>query len=148
MEKLNLYNFELKHECRELFKFKRPDFVFLTKDNPVQLLYASFVVELQMNKINSEHKGKIIKYNTEVLEANPRRKDITSVLTNLDVMHLVKTYRNKDKEGKEEIRHLVSNPIMFWTDGLLYIQQMIETPDQVGFHQKDIFTIDIKRNNE
>lgn len=152
----------IKNESRELMDDLRPDFVFIESAEERNLLYAWFVVELllctcqiqtqtqqdkkkgkqvdSLGNVDTAHKCKIINYNYEVLEANVGRKFIISVVSNLDVMHLVRSIRRADNR----IEHFISKPIMFWERGFLYIMQLLGNPSQAGYDDQKVFraTID------
>lgn len=135
--------FEIKHEDRYIMENLRPD--FLAIDNvKISLVYAWFVFELQTKKtIDYEHKGKTINYNIQVLEANVRRSFIISVVTNMSIMHLVKSERTVNG-----IRHLISKEIEFWPLGMSFILQMLDNPSKAGYDPSIIFRINIDKYYE
>ena len=127
---------------------RKPDFTFTKKSAPkkLNLYYACFVVELMVKNLDYIHMGKLIVYNEEVLNANPSRKYIISVLTNLDDMLLLKSEIRLDKKrGGYEIVHRFSNCINFWTVGYKYIRQLHNSPKTAGYDEKYNFTIMISR---
>lgn len=130
---------EIKHEDRTSLAPKRPDFVVLTKDRPSSM-YAQFIIELQIGTINDEHRGKIIAYNTMVLEANTDRVFITSILTNLDVIIIIKS----ERLNMNVIQHTLSPEVDFWQKGFKYIQHMLNNPTEVGYSEQANFTIEIE----
>lgn len=128
-------------ECGKLMTSLRPDFVILDNIENINPHYAWFFVELQTNdKIDDEHKGKIVKYNTMILEANVRRKYIVSVVGNLNIMHLVKTERTN-----EGFLHQLTDEIDFWNKGMSYILQMLDDPSHAGYTSQEIFHVKINK---
>lgn len=126
---------------------KRPDFYFITKNRPSRL-YAPFIVELQVGEFDNNHKGKMATYNSMILETSVRRNFITSILTNLEEMIFVKSSRIAPLS--DTFKHDFSDEKKFWLDdtsglsGLNYIQQMLDTPEIVGYDEQLNFTISIK----
>ena len=104
----------------EKLKFKNkqhPDFSVIKKGKPTIPNYCLFVVELEKGKsLDSQHLGQVLMYNEMILQSNPRRPFIVSVLTNLTHMILFKTFR----KGRRNV-NIHSLPIEFWSDGLKYL---------------------------
>lgn len=120
----------------------RPDFAILDDVVFNDPHYAWFLVELQVDKtIDKSHIGKIVKYNTVILQANIRRKYIISVVSNLDIMHLVKSERQCDGVFK----HQITKEIDFWQNGMSLILQMLHNPKTVGYEKNDIFEFKIDK---
>jgi hypothetical protein len=145
MEKLRVSVFkkyEIKHEGNDLMENRRPDFVFLLKDKP-NLIYAPFVVELQVGPFDKKHKAQVIRYNLSILDINTRRQSITSVLTNLEQIMFVQSNRAKNDHGFD---HILSVPMNFWEPpwGLRYIQQMLDDPTKCGYDESLNFCIRIE----
>ena len=129
---------------------RRPDFIFIYKSgtHKINLLYASFVVEILIADVSDKnHLGKLVLYNEEVLNSNPRRPFIISVLTNLNDLVLVKSEPGPDKDGNftGEIIHRISKSMNFWSKGLKYIKQMHDNPETVGYDETYNFSIKISR---
>lgn len=127
---------------------RRPDFTFTKKSAPekLYLYYAGFVVELMVKKLDDNHKGKLMVYNQEILNTNPCREYVISVLSNLDDMLLLKsTIKLAKKNEGFVIYHYFSKPINFWTDGYKYIKQLHNSPKTAGYDEKYNFTIMISR---
>ena len=134
--------FSLEHHEISLHDDLKPNFAFV-KNGERSVVFVPFVVELQLDKnIDNAHMGKIFRYNIEILKANPRRQFITSVLTNLDTMYLAQTTR--DSKKPHYLSHKLSSEFKFMDKGLLYIQQMLKYPKQVGYDENFLFSIEIK----
>lgn len=148
IKKLGLTNtmFQLRHEVT-LDSEKKPDYIFIkdTASYKTNLIYASFVVELQVKTINDEHIGKMLRYNEEVLYCNPARQFVISVLTNLEDIILIKSQPGPNKNGQfdDDIIHYVSKYINFWKHGVKYIKQMHSLPEMVGYDEQKNFSIKV-----
>lgn len=125
---------------------RRPDFIFIKKSGPskLNLLYASFVVEMQVGQFDNDHIGKLMKYNEEVLNSNPGRKFITSVLANLDDILLIRS-KPGVKDDKHVIYHKISKNINFWEHGINFIKQFLDDPKSAGYDEKNNFSVEISR---
>lgn len=138
--------FRMKHESTVESEM-RPDFMFLKKSGPSAFnpYYASFLVELMVKNLDDEHIGKVVLYNEEVLTANPRRKFIISVLTNLEDIRLVKSYPGPDKNGNfdNEIIHFISKKFNFWEHGVKYLKKLYDSPKEAGYDEDLNFFINI-----
>lgn len=107
----------------------RPDFVFIAKQTPVRPYNCPFIVELQLGKIDDEHKCRVLYYNRYVLDSIPWRSQIISAVSDLDKLILIQTKR--DENG--DLKHFVTNEISFWNEGIYTLNYMIHNCDQVGF---------------
>lgn len=149
VKKLGLKNDKFEFRKEKAFKSeRRPDFVVIkhSEIGNINLLYASFVVELQVGKkLDDEHKGKLVMYNEEVLNSNPCRKFITSVLTNLQDMVLIKSEMVTEDQDNIQIYHTISKNIAFWTNGVKFIKQMHDKPETAGYQENLNFYIEISK---
>lgn len=142
----------MRHESN-LSSNMRPDFIFIkaSAPNEINLLYASFVVEIQSNlkTLDDEHLGKLVLYNEEVLNSNPSRIFVTSVLTNLRDMVVIKSesisQESQTNVEEQRIIHRISKTIKFWSHGVKYIKQMYNSPETAGYDENKIFSIQISR---
>ena len=112
---------------------------------PTNPFYCSFMVELQATDIDVEHKGRILQHHNLFLLANPCRKYITSLVTNLKSAVIIKTKRENDS-----LEHCEWPEIPFWPNktslyGLRLLKNMINEPECVGYDGPGIhFEIDGK----
>lgn len=123
-------DFVLIHEHKNLILNKRPDFSFAKKSNYNSLVYAPFLVELQINDFDNKHLGKVMGYNTEILKFNPKRQFIISVLTNMKQIKLIRTERSL--KNPKEITNKQSEPQDFCT-AFPILLHMLTYPETAGY---------------
>lgn len=135
----------MRHETN-IFSQRRPDFVFTKRSGPkkINLLYASFMVELMVGDLDYDHKGKLMLYNEDVLNCNPSRLFIISVLSNLHDVVLLETKIVPNNQAFK-YHHTFSKNINFWKSGVYIIEQMLYLPNTVGYDERLNFTIKICR---
>ena len=107
---------------------------------PRRPFYCLFVAELQINTIDSEHKGRLFQYMDSILEANPCRESIVSFVTNLRNIVFAKS-----KRSGRFIDHFEFEEIAFWPsenssyNGLNVIKHMINNPEKsVGYKSDQV----------
>lgn len=133
--------FDVLHEPVDYFKHQvNPDFVLNEKNMPRRPFYCLFVAELQINTIDSEHKGRLFQYMDSILEANPCRESIVSFVTNLRNIVFAKS-----KRSGRFIDHFEFEEIAFWPsenssyNGLNVIKHMINNPEKsVGYKSDQV----------
>lgn len=146
MRKLTESSIELRHED-VLKSERRPDYVVIPAvegKKKISPLYGLFAIELKLADLtindDDQHVEKLITYNDEVLSSHPSRGFITSVLTNLETMVLVKSTRG------DTTAHQTSQPIEFWTDGIKCLKQMLDSPlDTAGYSDDFNFFIHVSQ---
>lgn len=135
----------MRHEVT-LDSQRRPDYIFIKISEPdeINLLYACFMVELMVGKsLDKKHMGKLMLYNEDVLNANPSREFIISVLTNLNDMLLLKSEVCTNDNAEYEIKHTFSKHMNFWKHGVKYIRQLHNLPITAGYDDDKNFSIEI-----
>lgn len=103
------------------------------------------MVELMVGTLDKKHKGKLMLYNEEILNSNPSRQFIISVLSNLNDMILLKTKVVPSTDEQCEFIHEFSKHINFWVHGVKYIKQLHNLPKTAGYDEAYNFSIQISR---
>lgn len=129
--------FIFKNENSVIMKNFRPDLI-VVEEFKEHLVYALFVVEIQLKENDNDHIIQTLKYNEEILLANPRRQFIISILTTLEKTMLMKSSRVGDI-----IIHERSTKFDFWDQGLNYIYDMLANPSKAGYDANLNFTVEI-----
>lgn len=113
---MNGLNHTFLHE-KPIFKNQqRAAFSVIKSGQPNVLIYCISVFELLVNKkIDHDHLCKVLMYNEHILESNPKRSSIVSIVSNLQQIIVFRTCREKDGGGTLK---QCSKEMNFWTDGI------------------------------
>jgi hypothetical protein len=126
---------------------QKPDFVCIEACNSHKPNYCSCFFELQLPKtttakIDDEHKVRAIDYNKKLLNALPLRESVTSGVTNMIDLILIKSIRHC-VNNRISFKHEESRPIPFWTHGVSFLYQMLKDYSSVDYHPNNNVKLDI-----
>lgn len=153
----------LKYNHESVANSARPDFLFFGHDfSFTSSLYASFVVELMLNKYNpakpdkegtldNQHKGKVCKYNLNILNYNKRREFVVSAVTDLMNIVFIKSEKNsidpkpnQSQTDETQVFHTCSRKFKFWEEGVKLLKIFLDNPYLAGFDEKLLFYLEIR----
>lgn len=136
------HTYKTQYITTDTYSALMPDFAYHQSTDIHRIFDCAFIIELQSNnEQDDEHKAKTIIYNEAILNSNPVRTHITSVLTNMDRIVFIKTTRvNTGREFFKYKHTIYQSPLIVLkeqgqleTPGLRMLMYCLKNPVEMGY---------------